>query len=186
MSILRNNDQQFSLLAKSIHWLSALLVVFLFALGLWMTDLDYYSDWYQKGPNLHIGIGVCLAVVTIFRLIYRATAPFPKPVPGTTPAVALAGKAAHLGLYVLLIILFISGYLIVTAEGEALDVFGWFTIPSLFTSENNLQDTAGEIHEWLAFTLIGLASLHAAAALWHHFKLHDATLMRMITRAKQQ
>jgi len=55
--------------ARLVHWLSALTVVCLFALGLWMVGLDYYSPWYQTAPNWHRSIGILLAIFTCLRLL---------------------------------------------------------------------------------------------------------------------
>jgi cytochrome b561 len=74
----------------------------------------------------------------------------------------------------------LSGYLISTADGRAVEVFGWFSIPATLSGLENQEDIAGEIHEWLAFTLIGLVMLHALAATKHHFINRDATLKRML------
>lgn len=95
----------------------------------------------------------------------------------------MAAKVVHVCLYVLLLVLFISGYLIVTAEGEPLAIFGLVEVPALVISGSNIQDQAGEVHEWLAFGLIGLTVIHGSAALWHHFNSRDNTLLRMVSRA---
>jgi cytochrome b561 len=184
MSLFSNTNEQFSLLAKLFHWFTLLAVIFLFALGLWMTELDYYDDWYKKSTGLHISIGVTLAIFTGLRLGYRWLTTYPKPIAGPRYA-ELAAKAAHLGLYALLVTLFVTGYVIVTIEGEALSVFGIVEIPAIFHSKGNLQDAIGEVHEIGAFMLIALTCIHGGAALWHHFKLRDNTLRRMLTKAKR-
>jgi cytochrome b561 len=186
MSLFKNSNVQYSVLAKMLHWLTAITVVFMFALGLWMAELDYYHAWYQRGPALHMGIGVTLALVTVLRLIYRVGSKYPEPLPSIPKRMQLAAHLAHAGLYGLLFVLFITGYFIVTAEGDPLSVFGLFEIPALINNKNNLQDWLGEVHEWVASILIILALIHGGAALWHHFKLRDGTLLRMITKAKQE
>ena len=89
-------------------------------------------------------------------------------------------KAGHGLLYLMLIVLFISGYLISTADGHSIDVFNWFSVPGFGSFVENQEDIAGEIHEIIAFGIIGLAVLHALAALKHHFLDRDNTLSRMI------
>ncbi len=76
--------------------------------------------------------------------------------------------------------LFISGYLISTADGRAIEVFNWFSIPALGELFSDQADIAGEIHYYLAFSLIGLAVLHALAALKHHYINKDNTLKKML------
>jgi cytochrome b561 len=185
MAFWRSNDRQYSGFTKLMHWLTAATVVGLFALGLWMVELSYYDSWYQRAPNIHKSVGVALALVTLIRLVYRFLVPQPGALPGHSLSVRMAAKAAHGALYLLLLVMFISGYLITTAQGDPLVVFGgYLEIPSVFSGVANLEDRAGEVHEIAAFTLIGLAVLHAAAALKHHFIDRDDTLLRMITRGR--
>ncbi|MGB7994663.1 MAG: cytochrome b, partial [Photobacterium halotolerans] len=89
-------------------------------------------------------------------------------------------KLAHLVIYVLLFGLFVSGYLISTSDGRGIEVFDWLTVPSMGELFPDQSDVAGEIHEYLAYALIGLATLHAVAALKHHFVNKDNTLKKML------
>jgi cytochrome b561 len=74
----------------------------------------------------------------------------------------------------------VSGYLISTADGRAIEVFAQFQIPALPWSIEQQEDLAGEVHESLAWILMGLVALHALAAVKHQLIDKDATLMRMI------
>jgi cytochrome b561 len=164
-----------------LHWLVATAAIGLFVLGLWMVDLGYYDPWYQRAPDLHKSIGVLLFVVVIARLAWKVLTPHPQ----------LIGKgwerrtaaAVHTLLYFLLLALALSGYLISTADGRAIDVFGLFQVPATLSGIEGQEDIAGDIHEILAWLLIGLTVLHAAAALKHHFIDHDTTLRRMLVPA---
>lgn len=175
---MKNNGDNWDLPTIILHWLSAIAVVGLFALGWWMVDLTYYSDWYRTAPHTHKSVGILLALLTLFRLYWRATHKRPAPL-GSKAERRLSGLA-HKVIYLLLILLFASGYLISTADGRGIEVFNWFTLPGLGSFIENQEDLAGDIHEWLAYTLIALAVLHAVAALKHHFIDKDKTLMRML------
>lgn len=165
-------------LAKILHWLSAIVVIGLFSAGFWMVDLTYYSEWYQIAPYWHKSIGLCFLVVTTGRLIWKVIS--------TSPAIEgssfekKAASAAHHFVYILLFTLFLSGYLISTADGRGIEVFNWFELPGLGSIIDNQEDYAGLVHEYVAYTLIGLVSLHALAALKHHFINHDNTLRKML------
>jgi cytochrome b561 len=74
----------------------------------------------------------------------------------------------------------LAGYLISTADGRAIEVFGLFNVPALVTGIPNMEDSAGQAHLVLAISLISLATLHALAALKHHFFDRDQTLRRML------
>ena len=79
----------------------------------------------------------------------------------------------------------ITGYLISTADGRGIEVFELITIPAYGAIIENQEDIAGLVHKWLAYLLIALASLHALAALKHHFIDKDNTLNRMIGKRQQ-
>ena len=87
----------------------------------------------------------------------------------------------HRLMYALMYLLLLSGYLISTADGRGINVFGLFTGPASISGLQNQADIAGELHQWLAYVLIGLISLHALAALKHHFVDRDQTLKRMLS-----
>jgi len=78
----------------------------------------------------------------------------------------------------------VTGYLISTAEGQGVDFFGLWVLPALEPMMNEQEDVAGEWHYYLTYSLIALSSLHALAALKHHFFDKDDVLRRMfrITR----
>ncbi|MCW8109120.1 cytochrome b [Alteromonas ponticola] len=162
----------------TIHWLTALTVFSMFAVGLWMVDLNYYSDWYKTAPHWHKSIGLLLAGLTVCRVIWRLLRPRP-PKLGSAFERAIA-SLVHLLIYLLLFSLFVSGYLISTADGRAIDVFDWFAVPSFGQLFDDQEDIAGSIHFYIAWTLIGLVSLHIVGALKHHFIDKDVTLKRML------
>jgi len=165
-------------LSKSLHWLSAILVFGMFAAGYWMVDLTYYSEWYKTAPHWHKSVGICLIALTILRLFWKTISSSPA-IEGS-PFEKKAAAAAHHLLYVLLFTLFLSGYLISTADGRGIDVFGWFEVPGLGAFIENQADYAGLVHEYVAYALIALTSLHALAALKHHFINKDNTLKKML------
>jgi len=175
----KNNTTQFGLVAITLHWLTAITVFSLFGLGLWMTELDYYDSWYKIGPWWHKSIGIMLFLVIIFRLLWRVMSPPPTALPSHKPLEIKLAHMAHLLFYFLLLAIMLSGYLISTADNRPIEVFGWFNVPATITSIQNQEDIAGWVHLILASTLIGLASLHAAAAFKHHFIDRDNTLKRI-------
>lgn len=179
MAFWQSSDSAYSGLAKLIHWLSALTIVALFVLGLWMTGLTYYDPWYQDSQTLHIGIGFCLVCLTFFRAFYKIFTHFPSALPAPKWQTVVA-HSIHGVFYLLIFAMFVTGYFIESAKGQGLNVFGLFEIPAIVDDIDNLEDTMGEIHEWIAFSIIGLALVHALAAFKHHFIDRDATLKRML------
>lgn len=179
----RNTSSRYGLVSVLVHWIVALAVFGLFALGFWMVGLDYYSSWYVTAPDLHKSIGVLLFFVLVLRLLWRLFTPTPAPLPSHGRWTRLASKAGHVFLYVCLFAVLIAGYLISTADGRSIPVFGLFAVPALITGLPNQGDIAGWVHEYLAWALVIFAGLHGLAALKHHFIDRDATLRRMFGRS---
>jgi len=171
--------EKYSFANRVLHWLASLLIIGLFGLGLWMTDLDYYSNWYQTAPQLHVLIGLVLVVIMISRIAARIITPTPAPLPQLSKFEITAAHLTHFCLYLLIFIIMASGYLIV-ASGEPMILFEWFEVPIIGKLFEQQEDIAGNIHYWSAWIVIGLALVHAAAALKHHLISGDDTLRRML------
>lgn len=165
---------------KLLHWISAIMILGLFGLGLWMRSLDYYSSWYQTAPDLHKSIGFFLIFVVLIRMLCRLKLQAPPPLNNHKAWEVKAAHLTHFAMYGLIALILISGYLIATADDRGFDVFGLFEAPSFFTPFAEQEEIAGAIHEWSAYALIGLVSLHVAGALKHHFIDKDKTLKRML------
>ncbi|MFG0607015.1 cytochrome b [Vibrio mimicus] len=178
-----SNNQHYNLVARSIHWVSALVVIGMFAVGTWMVDLSYYSEWYRTAPHWHKSVGILLIALTAFRLVWKLLTTSPK-IEGARWEI-LTAKSVHHLMYLGLFVLFVSGYLISTEDGRGIDVFNWFTVPGMGAFFENQADIAGEVHFYTAWGLILLAALHAAAALKHHFIHRDNTLRKMLTGASK-
>ncbi len=182
---VRNSEQGYGLMAIFIHWLVALVVIGMFTLGVWMTGLTYYDEWYKLGPDIHRSIGVLLFFVMLVRVIWRIYNVKPKDDPGIGALQARLAHSVHLLLYGLIFAMIVSGYLISTADGKPVDVFGLFSVPAVITGVANMEDIAGKVHWYLAVTLISLVVLHSLAALKHHFIDKNQTLRKMLGRPAQ-
>mgnify|MGYP000627822475 CR=1 FL=1 len=182
MRYIRNTHHRWGWLTIVMHWLTAITVVGMFFFGLWMVDLSYYHEWYKTAPALHKSIGITLLFLTLLRLVWRSINPTPAPLDSHSPFERQAARLAHTLLYVLLFCMMLSGYLISTADGRAIEVFKLFEIPAIIHGIEHQEDIAGDIHLVLAIMLIGLALVHAGAAMKHHLIDKDSTLKRMFGR----
>jgi len=182
LSMLKNSTTHYGWVSIGIHWLMALSVIGMFALGLYMVELTYYDSWYRGSLDLHKSIGILLFFCLGFRIFWRLINVTPEVADKNTPKLeALSASIAHLLLYILMVILMLSGYLISTADGRSIYVFEFIEIPALTFAFENQEDIAGLIHEIIAWALIVLASVHALAALKHHFITKNNTLIRMLS-----
>lgn len=182
---MHNTNTSYGYVSIFLHWISALSIFGLFGLGYYMVDLTYYHQWYKTAPALHKSIGIVFFGLMIFRLIWRVKQITPNHLASHSTLEQKAGKITHTLLYWLIFTTMIAGYLISTADGRGIDVFNFITIPAIGLAIDNQEDIAGLIHKWLAYVLIGLALLHALAALKHHFIDKDNTLNRIIGKRQQ-
>lgn len=179
--MLGNTQARYGWVSIILHWGLALAILTMFALGVWMVELDYYSPWYHPAPAWHKAAGVLIVGLMVLRWLWLVLNPRVVPLVHTRWELTLA-KAVHGALYVAVVALGASGYLIATAEGQAVDVFGVLSVPA-WQSEalfENQTDLAGELHAYIAYGLMGLVGLHLAGALKHHLLDKDATLRRML------
>lgn len=179
----RNTPSQYGHLSVLLHWLMAFAVYGMFALGLWMVTLGYYDVWYHRAPELHKSIGIVIFLFLLVRVIWRFVSPPPPPLSSYSRLTRASAVAVHVLLYLLLFAILLSGYLISTAEGKPVSVFGLVEIPAIFSGAGEQADTAGDIHLWLAWSVVLLSVLHAFAALKHHFIDKDVTLKRMLGKS---
>ncbi|NQY89677.1 MAG: cytochrome b [Colwellia sp.] len=182
---VNNTQSNYGYVSIFFHWLSALSIITLFALGYYMVDLTYYHQWYKTAPELHKSIGVLLFIFMVVRLIWRYKQLTPAHLISHSSLERKAGKLIHSVLYLTIFVIMITGYLISTADDRGIGVFELFVIPGFGSFIENQEDLAGLIHKWLAYLLITLALLHAVAAFKHHFIDKDNTLNRMIGRRQK-
>jgi len=175
--LIGDSKTGYGLISRLVHWIMALAIPAMFALGLWMVTLNYYSPYYRTAPDIHRSVGMLLLILLVLRFLWRLANPKPDDAE-LWPLERVASRTVHWGFYPLLFALMASGYLISTADGRPIQVFNWFSVPSLI-HKKGLEDAAGEVHEVLAYVTMLLVVLHAAAALKHHFIDHSIILKRM-------
>ena len=132
--LIRDTTTGYGLVSRILHWGMALAIVAMFALGVWMRTLDYYSPYYTLAPDIHRGVGILLLILLVARFAWRLVNPKPDD-SELTKFEAISSHIVHWGFYPLLFALMISGYLISTSDGRAIDVFGLFSVPSVYARE---------------------------------------------------
>lgn len=180
LSRWKNSQHHFGWVSIALHWSMALLLIAMYIIGDYMVELDYYDTWYHKAPDLHKAAGILLVMLLIVRFVWNHVQTKPQPLQAEKALQNQLARLGHLGLYGLVLVLGISGYLISTAKGQGIDVFGLFTVPALLPDSADRGELAGDIHEIAANLFLILVIIHAAAASVHHFIYKDRTLLRML------
>lgn len=173
--------------AMLLHWTIAAAIIGLLAAGTLMVRLEPGSSLQFTLYQAHKSLGITVLALGVVRLIWRLTHR-PPPLPATLrPWEALLARLTHGGFYVLMLAMPISGWLMISASAWNFPtvIFGAFTLPHLpvpGTPEERkaIEDALKDVHEILAFGMVGLLVLHVAGALKHQFILRDDTLWRML------
>lgn len=165
--------------AIALHWLMALLLLALFSLGLYMHDLPL-SPWKLKLFSWHKWAGVTAFLLVLLRLVWRAAHRPPELPVSMSPLMRAAAHAGHALLYLLMIAIPLSGWLLSSAKGIPTVYFGIWQLPDLLEKNKELGQQLTEVHEWLNWLLAAAVVGHAAAAFKHQFVDKDGILMRML------
>ena len=175
--------------AMTLHWLIAAAVIANIALGLYMGDLPRSDPMKFEIVQLHKSIGLTVLVLTLMRIAWRFMHPWIALPVEMPPLLRTAARVTHVLLYVLLLILPLSGWLMVSSSPKGLPTmyFGlfqwphvWFLADMTRESKKAIVGTFAETHEFLAWSMIVLASLHILGALYHQFVRRDGVLKRML------
>ncbi len=176
----RNTTDRYGSLSIGMHWLMLLLLIAVYA----MINLH---DVAAKGSALradlktwHFLLGLGVLVLVAVRLVAR---PFAGAAPLIVPAIPRwqqrLAVALHVGLYVFMFSMPLLGWLAVSAKGDPVLFFG-AQLPPLIGQDKTLYDSLKEIHATIGTIGYYLVGLHAAAALFHHYVMHDNTLLRIL------
>jgi len=166
--------------AKSLHWLTVLLVVAQFAVGWTMPDI-------RRGTkpvgliHWHLVLGSTLLVIVALRLLWRLTHRPPPPAEGLPGWQKQMAAVTHWALYVLLLAVPITGWAAASVRVWVVRAFGVLPLPQIMPPFAKIGFRIGDIHGGiLAWTLLAVAVLHILAALYHRFALRDRVLSRML------
>jgi cytochrome b561 len=149
-----------------IHWLTAALVFFNFGTGQYIPDLDFYSPWYHTLPRWHILSGLTMVLLTCVRLWRRPHQTFKHTAQSSLRWLA---QLTHRCLYGLLGVLFTTGYLMATANGDGIIIYQDWTLPALTTLSAEASTEIGTLHGTVSLVLMACVSLHVLGALKHYF-----------------
>ncbi len=171
-------SNRYSTPAIALHWLIALLIFVAFPLGVYMHELPLSPDK-LKLYSYHKWIGVSVFLLVAIRLGWRLTHTPPALPDGIAAWQRRASAVVHGLLYLLMIAIPLSGWLMSSAKGFQTVWFGVLPLPDLIGKNRELGELLAEVHEALNFTLLALVILHVGAALKHHFIERQPFLQRM-------
>jgi len=168
----------YGVVSRVFHWLTVLMVFTMIPVGLTMVQ-EIPRATQDRLFILHKGLGVCVLVVVVLRVAWRAFHPAP-PLPPSVPALqARVAVTVHALLYLALLTMAVSGYVRVTMGGFPIELLGALGVPPLLPKDEAIAAIAKAIHFGAALGLIALVVIHVAAAAYHAIVLRDGVFSRM-------
>jgi cytochrome b561 len=163
--------------ARAFHWLTLALLLVIMPIGLVMGDLP--RGRLQNACFItHESLGLTVLGLTVLRLLWRLTHR-PPPLPALAPLERRASIGVHGLLYLLLLLVPVTGYLFVAFRGIRLEYFGLAEVPALVAKAKPQADLAIYVHKSLQWAIYALVAVHAGAALYHQWR-GDGVLSRML------
>lgn len=168
---------RYNSLARTLHWAIAALILFNLFTGI-------FGEGFEKiwaSMPAHKATGLLILVLSLVRIGWRLSWKTPAYPAGFSPLMRKFAAATHGLLYILMLVLPITGWIFSSAGKWPLSIYGLFDWPKLaVTKDMAVVGLSHEMHEVLGFGFAGLVVLHIGAALYHHVALKDATLRRML------
>lgn len=169
---------------RLLHWIIALIVFAMIAIGLTFMALGYDGTVETFGKETtnqlflyHKSFGLVLLLLMVLRLALRQHNPPPPYDPPLGGFERVIGGGTHLLLYLLLFAIPIGGWLATSAGGYPVSFFEW-DVPALMGKDEALSKQLFQIHGIAGLVLLALVLLHIAAGL-KHWRLKDGVMRRI-------
>lgn len=174
------SGMRYTATAQALHWIVAAFMFLVIPFGWVAVALPEENAWSQVFFTLHKSFGLTILALTAVRLAWRARHPAPALPPHMARWEETGARLSHWLLYVVLIGMPLTGYLLSSAGGHTVTYFGLFAIPTL-PKDKAWEDIAMFLHvltgQWLVYLLI---LLHLAATAFHVVAHRDGIVDRML------
>lgn len=164
---------------RGLHWSMAILILLAIVLGLIAAYLPVGQSPRRELLEIHKSLGLTALVLIIIRVAYRLFKGAPPYRDALDPLTHVASHLAHAALYVLMLVMPLSGYIFSAAGGYSLPWFGLFQWPRVLPRDKSLSQWGEWIHDKAAWIVIGVVALHIVAVIWHVTVKRDGVLARM-------
>jgi cytochrome b561 len=172
----------YSAVSKWVHWITALCVIGLIPAGIIMNRLPE-GELQDRIFDLHRSTGILVLTLAVLRVLARRFFGVPRPVETLTRFERIASTAAHHSLLALIFIMPLLGWLMMSAYGVKVPVFGLFDLPKVLPESESVYKVLAKIHQVLGYLMGVIIAAHAGAALLHAFVKRDGVLDRMLPQS---
>ena len=174
------SGQRYNSTAQLTHWITAALMFAVLPLGWEAVSLPMESPPDKLMFTLHKSVGLTILAIVAVRLAWRATHPAPPLTGNLARWEKAAAFTSHWLLYLILLGMPVSGYVLSTAGGHTVSYLWLFNVPAL-PKNAVLAAAAKWVHvvtgQWLVYALI---AIHLLATIWHVAARRDGVLSRML------
>lgn len=180
--MIKNNTKAYGSITKIFHWTMGIMIIGIVIAGFIMTDMDP-SDQKWFIYKQHKAFGVIILSLIPLRILWRFLNTHPA-LPESVPT--WQRKAANLNilfLYLVMVAMPLSGFLMSSFGGHPISMFDLFQIAP-FEKNPEISKPAYDVHMFLAWAIAVSIALHIAGALFHHFVRKDGVLKRMLPFVK--
>jgi len=172
-------ERRYHPVAKALHWLVALLVAVQFGIAWAMPDIGPHTKL-SRLISWHLTVGALIGLAVFVRVSWRLRHPGPSPSASEPRWLRAAARVSHGVLYVLLLIVPLLGWAAASTRGWRVTLLPRLALPALLPRGSKSGFLAGDVHTFVAYTLLAIVALHIAAALYHRLILRDGVLARML------
>lgn len=177
MNALLNSKDGYGLVSRCIHWFSALLIICLIVVGFVMSSMEATEVKYLL-YGYHKQWGVVAGMLLFVRLIWLSNNPQVESFKDAKWRMRFAIITKKM-LYFFMIAYPISGVIMSMAGGHGINFFG-FQLPQFVEENPEIAGMMHGLHNAMSWAFVMVISLHILAALYHHYKLKDGLLNRML------
>jgi cytochrome b561 len=174
------HDLTYDPISRRIHWLNATLVAVTMALAWGIIGAPRHDAIRAWLIALHGSCGIAVLAVMLFWAGWRLRHPSPPLRPVLRASEAWLARATQGAIFLLFIVMPVTGYVSLAAAGVPLRLFGLVDLPLLAPESGRLSQVAIALHLAGEFLIYGLVALHIAAALMHGLVRRDGILERML------
>ena len=175
----RNTTRSWGSLSKALHWIIVILIINQWVIA---ERADSLPNGLAKLQALgwHKTFGITILMLAVIRLVWRLVNPTPDLAAETRPWERVLARLSHLLLYALIFAMPLTGWMMSSARNFPVSWFKLFQLPDLVAPSEQTFHLTHDLHHLLFNVLVGVAALHIAGALKHHFIDKNDVLKRML------
>jgi cytochrome b561 len=173
-----DGGSKYAIAIRYLHWIMGAMIFAMLVLGFISAGLPKTEPARHLYLGLHKSLGITLLGLAVLRSIIKLVTVTPSLPPAISSTQRIFARTAHLGLYALMFVMPVSGYVMSVSMGQPVR---WFSldVPRLLLEDRSRGMIAANVHVAAATLLLTVLALHIGAVAWHYF-FHRVNLLRRV------